>query len=325
MNYLKNRYPFKFISNILRMASQKVELLNKPVDLKRNRSDSFIAKDSTFKNCQSVSPNLKKSYSANLKYSNIERKSSASTLRSTTSSYSLPFSKTSSEHSIQDSPQKSHIESNNSSSETINDERLRLKRTYPWQNFNLQSVELKKSDIDCGSAPAKVLVRKTDARNSESEHLLKSRSKLSFNSSTSSLSRTPSRDNLVEIRDQMQLFKSVTKSSKLAHEKPLKEVTFNSISTIYGSKPPYAITLKESKPHMSTQSHLSTNTFHVPVVKNRIDKDLESVISKQEKRCENCGTKRKLTIMDSSLGKCEALKEENSFLFLYNNKRSKIA
>lgn len=327
MNYIRNQYPFKFIRSIIRMASQKVELLHYPVGLKRNNSDSALNKKISKPIIKIIPNNVRKTASADLKYSNLEKKSSVCTIRSSSSNNSVSLSKTSSEHSLRNSlivekpprtdpkPKCNSTNLRSFTSEVHEKPRSKLKRAYPWQNFNLNSVESSKK------SSSKYYI-KPNVRSSVSDDSLlsPSNSDLSMRSSRSSIKRDRSTDSLQEIRDQMPFFKSILKKSRVCSNKPVKEVTFNNISTIYGSKSPYS-TLKQSKTQSLTNAKPVIQMKKIP--ETTADGGDGSNKVKNEQVCVKCLKKQSNSQYMS--GRYEQVKEENSFLYLYNGKRPKTA
>ncbi|ERL95066.1 hypothetical protein D910_12336 [Dendroctonus ponderosae] len=213
MNFLKNRYPFKLLS-FFRTS------VRSPVELQRNKSDSALDK--------------KPSQEA-LQLKSVETRESCS---------SLLFGKTSSEHSLDGRPGdcswrkqqqkldrelRDKLERLQSSlgrpKEPQADQgRLRLKRAYPWQNFNLSTVP-----------PAELDFPKRQAR---SGNFLKPEASPSEQSLSSNSSHSlGGRGSLEDFKAQLPLFKSILKKSEFK-PRPVKAVTFNNLATIYCPKAP---------------------------------------------------------------------------------------
>lgn len=311
MNYLKNRYPFKYFTNLFKIVNQNCDVLPAAsLELKRNKSDSVLA---------TSTETVKKPSAATL----LDKKPSGINLSNAGSRSSIPFSKTSSEHSLKvllnkgaspKPPSKCNLSKElqfklnklQASREVLSEEgRPKLKRAYPWQNFNLNS--LSQTDMDKTKAKRRLSGNRLQLMKSASDQSMTTASQTSLKSSSNhsiitvgsrSLSGRSSNESLDKIKNQMPLFKSILKKSS-SKTKPMKEVSFNNISTIYRPGGSYQAT---KKPMVQFKS--------IPNQSKNSPSDLKKT------NCEKI-------IANTCLGRSEPLKEENSFLYLYSAKKQK--
>ncbi|CAG9767886.1 unnamed protein product [Ceutorhynchus assimilis] len=236
MNYFKNSNPFRFLTYFFRPRSSTSETLIKP---RKSKSDMILEKQ------PSKEVSLQKSTTSITKCQNIEKQPSKTQLTRADSRNSLHQSKTSSEHSFKGAMvrknnvlnfQAAHEESkcipldkelrrkidqlqasfNLSRNSTVEKNRQRLKRAYPWQNFNLHNISQTNLDV---------------SKRISSEIALAS-------NNSSAVTLVPSKQQLKEIRKQEPLFKSILQKSAVNPKPSImhKKVAFNSITTIYESK-----------------------------------------------------------------------------------------
>lgn len=240
----------------------------------------------------------------------LSNRSSGHQLAPRKSSSSDSCSKTSSEHSIgslskeldlklkqlQSSLCKPGSKPKNTFLQSSEGNKPNNKRAYPWQNFNLTktapvNLELKtRNNFNLNKTPSDESMISKSSSN---------QSLRSFNSLTS-LQDTPCRkDSLEEVRNQMPLLKSILKQPK-SKKKIEKVVKFNSISTIYGSSDCCSVTGKK-------------------------DEKMHSILYPTEEKCQESTTVLQKNAGDEpNRGRCQPLKEEHSFLYLYTGKKPKL-
>lgn len=331
MNFLKNRYPFKLLTSIFRLATRTSDVAQCTIEPKRNKSDTGLSY--LVKNSSRESVNLKKNSSVSVaECQNIEKRQSHHKLVAAESCNSLPFSKVSSEHSFKGSLCKKKTSMNLKSNEQRADLgkelrlklkklqaslepskedqdecRTKLKRAYPWQNFNLNSIS--RTDMANKTSKAARLNNNLTKSPSDQSMATLSDSSLSLKSSNhslrsynscTSLHKKSSYGSLEDIKNQMPLFKSILKKSSRKVQ-PMKEVTFNNITTIYGPN--------------TTQSVVKQNKTLTG--KKQGDGELLKMMKKK--------TNHDPSEVAMCLGRSEPLKQENSFLKLYSRKRQKTA
>lgn len=305
MNYLKNCYPFKLFTSIFRVAARNDATHQISTDLKRNKSDSVLT---SVQKTSLERLKLKKNPSLpnNKQPLELSNRSSGHQLTPKESSSSLPCSKTSSEHSLgslnkelnlklkqlQNSLSKPGSKPKGTLLHSPEGNKPNNKRAYPWQNFNLTktsqvNLELKISNLT-----------KTPSDQSMISQSSSNQSLRSFNSSSlTSLQDKPCRkDSLETIRNQMPLLKSILKQPK-SRKKIEKVVKFNSISTIYGSSECGSVKTDERM-----------HSILYPTVEKRPTTVLQNQLDDEPNR-----------------GRCQPLKEEHSFLYLYTGKKPKMA
>lgn len=299
MNYLKNCYPFKLFTSIFRIAARNDATHQISTDLKRNKSDSVLTVQKT--SLERLKLKKNPSLPNNKHPLELSNRSSGQQLTPKESSSSLPCSKTSSEHSFGSLNKELNLklkQLQNSLSKpkgtllhSPEGNKPNHKRAYPWQNFNLTktsqvNLELKLSNLT-----------KTPSDQSMISQSSSNQSLRSFNSSSlTSLQNKPCRkDSLEAVRNQMPLLKSILKQPK-SRKKIEKVVKFNSISTIYGSS------------ECSVKKDERMHSILYPTVEKRPTTVLQNKLDDEPNR-----------------GRCQPLKEEHSFLYLYTGKKPKMA
>lgn len=300
MNYLKNCYPFKLFTSIFRLAARNDATHRISTDLKRNKSDSVLA----VKRTSLERLKLKKNPSLPINKHPLElsNRSSEHQLTPRESSTSLPCSKTSSEHSLgslnrelnlklkqlQNTLCKPGSKPKGTFLHSPEGHKPNHKRAYPWQNFNLT----KTSQVNLEPKTHSNL--NLDKTPSDQSMISKSSSNQSLRSLQD---KSYKKYSLEEVRNQMPLLKSILRQPK-SKKKVEKVVKFNSISTIYGSSECCSSTAKKDERMAS---------ILYPTVEKRSTTDLQNKVDDEP-----------------SWGRCQPLKEEHSFLYLYTGKKPKM-